>query len=102
MTSDQLIIRLYEVVLQPVLLLLLGIAAVWFVMGILQFISGAKIEERRQKGLRHLDQGLIGMIIMFSVFGIISMLANTIGSDDPTDLYDRGNEFREDQFIRPR
>ena len=88
MTTDTLVIRVYEFVVQPILLLLLGIAVVWFVMGLLQFISGAKIEERRQKGIRHMDQGLLGLIIMFSVFAIISMLANTLKVDDPTDKID--------------
>lgn len=86
--------RAYYVVVQPILLLLIAIAAVWFVMGVLQFISGAKIEERREKGKRHMNEGVIGLVIMFSVFGIISMLANTLDDpkgirvDDPSDKYD--------------
>lgn len=91
--SADIICKLFTHVVQPILLVLLAIAAIWFVMGVLQFISGAKIEERREKGLRHIDQGVIGLVIMFSVFGIISMIANTLDAgkgdvDDPTDAYD--------------
>jgi len=100
---DSIICIVYREVLQPILLLLLGIATVWWMIGLLQWISGAKIEERRQKGIRHQDQGLLGMIIMFSVFAIISMIANTLRVDDPTDAYDKDNkEFEAKQFIRDR
>jgi len=78
-TCASLVCAIYDVVVQPILLLLLGIAAVWFVMGVLRFISGAKIEERREKGIRHMNQGIEGLIIMFAVFGIIALVANTLG-----------------------
>jgi len=89
MNANDLFLRAYEVVVQPILLLMLGVAAVWYVMGLLRWISGAKVEERRAKGLRHQDQGLLGLIIMFSVFGLISMIANTLNVDDPTDDIER-------------
>lgn len=91
--SSQIICAAYQVVVQPILILLVAIASVWFVMGLLQFISGAKIEERREKGLRHMDQGLIGLVIMFAVFGIIAMIANTLGTDNPTESYDVGERI---------
>lgn len=100
--GGSIVCRLYEVVLQPILLLLLGIAIVWWMFGLLQWISGAKIEERRKKGMRHQNQGLLGIVIMFSVFAIISMIANTLKVDDPTDEFDKNNELSKDQFIRDR
>ena len=55
------------------------IALVVFLYGVFLFIARANIDAEREKGKKHIVWGLVGFLIMFGVFGIIKLLANTIG-----------------------
>jgi predicted cobalt transporter CbtA len=66
-------------IVNPVIEFAFIIATVVFLWGVLQFIAGAGDKEKRQIGKDHILWGIIGFVIMFSVFGIITILANTIG-----------------------
>jgi predicted cobalt transporter CbtA len=54
------------------------IATVIFLWGVLEFIAGANDKDKRQQGKDHILWGFVGFIIMFGVYGIITLLANTI------------------------
>lgn len=55
------------------------LAVVYFLWGVVQFILGAESEEKRREGQMHMFYGIIGLFIMVSVFGIMSVICNTIG-----------------------
>jgi predicted cobalt transporter CbtA len=55
------------------------IATVVFLWGVLEFIYGANDKDKRQQGKDHMLWGFVGFLIMFGVFGIITILTNTIG-----------------------
>ena len=55
------------------------IATVIFLWGVLQFIWNAGDDKKRQEGKDHIVWGLIGFVIMFCVYGIITILANSLG-----------------------
>lgn len=79
MTINELIARVNEVIINPTIALLFVVASVVFVWGLVQFIAQTESEEDRAKGKRKIVWGLIGMFIMFSVFGIMRLLLNTFG-----------------------
>lgn len=65
-------------IVNPLILLLLGVAIAAFVWGMVEFIQGADGDEGRAKGKRHMVWGLVGLFIMVSVFGIMCLIATTL------------------------
>ncbi len=56
------------------------VAIAYFIYGLIEFVSGADNEEKRTVGKRHLVWGIVGLFIMFSVWGIIQIILSFIGS----------------------
>lgn len=82
---DAFLANAYEVVVQPVIFLVFGIAFVVFIWGLVVFIKDKDSEEGRETGKRNIVWGIVGMLIMVSVFGIINIIAGTIGVKVPVD-----------------
>ena len=68
-------------ILNPLIVLAFAIAMVVFVWGVFQYIRGAGDPGARQKGRDHILWSIIGMAIMFTVFGIMTVISNTVGGD---------------------
>lgn len=66
-------------IINPLIYLLFALAAVYFVIGLLQFVLNAANEEARAVGKRHMIYALIGLFIMVAVFGIINLVLGTFG-----------------------
>ncbi len=78
MTVDQFILRLADVIINPLIRLLFAVALVVFLWGIIEYIRGAGSSDSREQGTRHIIWGLVGLFIMVSVYGIITLFKNTI------------------------
>ena len=78
---DSLVRSVNRTVLNPLIAFLFAVALVMFIWGIVEFTAGADNEEKRTNGRRHILWGLVGMIIMVSVFGIMQLIAGTVGSE---------------------
>jgi len=79
----QFIYKVNEVIVNPLIILLFGIALISFFWGIFEFLSKSSSEEGRVRGKRNMVWGIIGMFIMFSVFGIINIILGTFGIQTP-------------------
>lgn len=77
--ADTLIKKINAQILNPIIGLLIAIAVVFFLYGVLEFITGADNEEKRETGKRHMIWGIIGLFIMVAVFGIMNLLASFWG-----------------------
>lgn len=62
----------------PALYLLLAVAVVIFIYGIIEMMAGATNDKKREDGRRHLMWGIIGLFIMLGVWGIISIIKDSI------------------------
>ena len=83
MTAAQVFIdKIVEVVINPIIVLLIALAFVLFLWGGAQFILNASGTEGRETGKQHMFWGIIGLFIMLAVFGILRLLAVTIGFCD--------------------
>ncbi len=71
--------KLNEVILNPLILLMFGLALVYFVYGIIKFLSLPAGDKGRDEARRSIMWGIIGMAIMFSVFGLIHFVLATFG-----------------------
>lgn len=62
--------------------LLYLIAFAFFLFGVARYFmsSGANAEENRQKGRQHMLWGIIGLFVLFSIWGIINMFLKLLES----------------------
>ncbi len=84
-----------KVVVNPFVILLAVVAVVIFLWGLLQFMANAHSEEARETGKKHMINGIIGLFVMISVYGIMYMITNTFGFKRPdvTNLQGEGKAY---------
>ena len=78
---DNLLFKLNKVILNPLIELSFIVALCVFLFGVMEFIFNADSQEKRSKGKQHMLWGIIGLLIMLTVFGVISLLTTTLGID---------------------
>jgi len=81
---DILLAKIYTEIANPIIKLLFAAAFVMFFWGILKFFKEHDNEELRNEGKRHMLWGIVGMFIIVAVFGIMRLIANTVGADGAT------------------
>ncbi len=70
-------------IIEPGLLLLFGLAFVYFIWGVYKLIRSADSPEGRATGQMHILYSAIGMFIMLGAYGIIRLIANTLNISSP-------------------
>lgn len=75
--------KVNKLIINPLIALLFALALVFFLYGVVEFIASPADEDKRSKGKKHMLWGLIGMFIMFAVWGIIGILIRTFGIELP-------------------
>ncbi len=68
--------RFIENILIPIIM---GIALLVFLFGILKFISKGDDETARAQGRQFMFWGIIGLTVMVSVWGLVQILAGSLG-----------------------
>ncbi len=71
--------KLSIAIVNPLLFLLFTMALAYFVYGIMVFLIRADDESARTSGRSAMLWGVIGMVIMASVFFILRVTLNTVG-----------------------
>ena len=74
-------------IITPIVLLLYGVALVFFIWGLINFIRGADNEEARSTGQKHMLWGIVGLFIMTSAYAIMCMIARTLSL--PSSIIDK-------------
>ena len=69
-----------KVVINPIIYFLFSLGTILFLFGIIRFFLNPTDETIRKESKNHMVWGLIGMFIMFSVFGIMNLIVKTIGA----------------------
>ena len=80
---DNVLYKINDKIVNPVIELSFIIALVVFLWGVFQFIRKAQSSTDREIGKQHMVWGLLGLLIMFSVYGVINLLIVTFGIDGP-------------------
>lgn len=78
--------KINRAVINPLIILMFGIAVVAFVVGIVEFMAGKDNADAAVKGKQHMLWGVIGMLIMVSVFAIMHVMINALGVTLPSDV----------------
>lgn len=72
------VLQRIQILLNTIMPLLIAIAAVWFIWGVITYvISGDEDKKKTARG--HIIQGLIGLFIILSFWGIVALINNTLG-----------------------
>lgn len=84
MNLDSLLDGIVREIVNPLIWLLIGAATVIFIYGVLEFIGTfGGGDDKRSQGRSHMVWGIVGLTIMFGVFGILRIALNTFGIDAP-------------------
>lgn len=70
-------------VINPLLVLLTALAGFYFIWGVAGLIWGADDASAQSKAKMHILYGVIGLFIMISAYGIVRLIAATVGVEDP-------------------
>lgn len=87
--------RLNNLILNPIIGLAFTVSFAYFIYGIYRFLSVDVEDSSRKESKDAILYGMIGMVIMFSVYGLIQFVLSTFGIT-ANDV--GGNAF---QFISP-
>ena len=83
MSVGQLLAKINAFILNPVIILGFVIATVVFFYGIAKFIWSADSDTKREEGKKSILYGIVGLFIMFSVYGIINFILATFEIPPP-------------------
>lgn len=70
--------KFIEVFLNPILYLMTAVAVLIFLFGIVQYFLELRKGKQSEDGKKHIAYGLIGLFIIVSTFGILSVISNTV------------------------
>ncbi len=70
-----------NVILNPLIFLMFAIAFLYFVWGAIRFLSSDADDKgnNRKESRDSMVWGILGMVIMFSVYGLVNFVLNTFG-----------------------
>lgn len=77
-STDTLISNIVTNILNPLVMLMIAIAVVWFLWGVFQFVRNAESSEERKKGGLNMLYGALGLFIMVTAIGIVNLIIGTI------------------------
>jgi ABC-type phosphate transport system permease subunit len=83
MDGKSLVAKIVDLIIDPVVILVFSAGVFLFTWGLVVFLTKLDSSEARKEGVQHMLWGIVGLFIMATVFGIISILANTFGLDIP-------------------
>ena len=84
-TADTVVARIESMIVQPLISFMFAIALLVFIWGAAQFISnqGGGEEKKLIDGKNHMLWGIVGILIMVSVYGLMRLTINTFGLSGP-------------------
>lgn len=78
MSISEFISKLGIVIINPLIRLMFAVALVSFLWGVAKYIQNADDPAERQKGRMGILYGIIGLVIMVSVYSIMAIAKNTV------------------------
>lgn len=77
--------RIETYVIDPVIAVIFTLGLLLFFVGIVEFLWGIKSGDVKDEGKQHMLWGLVGMLVMVSVYGMLNLIINTFELDDAMD-----------------
>ena len=79
MTIVPFLYKVNNLILNPLIALAFALAFVYFVYGVVRFLRLESGDKSREEAKNAIMWGIVGMVIMFSVYGIIRFVLATFG-----------------------
>jgi hypothetical protein len=78
--------KVSDLILNPLILLAFVLSSVYFAYGVVKFLSLGAADKSRDEARKAILWGMVGMLIMFSVYGLIKFILATFGisENDPS------------------
>ena len=73
--------KFWTVIVSPAILIVLALGFLLFVYGLVEFLWKLNEGGDNSEGKQHMIWGIVGVLVMFSVYGILDMLDSTFGLD---------------------
>lgn len=73
--------KFVTLIIDPAILIVFAAGFFLFIWGLVEFLVAINQGGDAAEGKRHMMWGIVGMLIMVSVYGIVSLLDNTFGLD---------------------
>jgi len=64
-------------ILDPLIVVLIGVAVVLFLYGIIKYVSSGDDEAKRKEAKNYIVYGIVVLFVMVSVWGLVNLLAGT-------------------------
>lgn len=71
--------RIVDAIINPLMALLFAIALVVFLWGVAEYVWKASDDTKKKEGKNHMLWGIIGMFIMLAAVGIVNLIVNSLG-----------------------
>ncbi|HEY4476388.1 MAG TPA: hypothetical protein VJB69_00130 [Candidatus Paceibacterota bacterium] len=72
-----LISLIVDKIFDPIALLIVGLATIYFLIGVLKYIQSVGDETKRKEGVVMMTYGIIGLFVMVSLWGLVNVLNKT-------------------------
>ena len=83
MDISELLNKINQYILNPLIFLAFAVAFLVFIWGIFTFILSQNTDTARDEGKRKIFWGLFGMFIMVSAYGLIRLILGTFDINGP-------------------
>lgn len=79
MTITPFLNNIISFIVNPLIYLAFGVATAYVFYGFVKFLSKQPGDKERDEARKAIIWGILGMVIMFSVYGLIRLVADTYG-----------------------
>lgn len=76
---DEYVLKVDKYIVNPLILMLFGIAVLVFLYGVVEFLLNQSSEEKKTTGKSHMIWGIVGITIMLGVWTILGFVLNILG-----------------------
>ncbi|OGC80792.1 hypothetical protein A2943_02845 [Candidatus Adlerbacteria bacterium RIFCSPLOWO2_01_FULL_51_16] len=76
--------KLTSLVINPLILFLFSAGLLVFIFGLVEFLYALNTGGDQKAGKQHMLWGVLGMFIMASAWGILQVIARTVGAQVPS------------------
>lgn len=73
-----LVAKIAEVIINPLLSLLVSVGVVAFLFGLLTYITAGGSSDRIREGSRYMTFGILGLFIIVAAYGLVAVVQNTV------------------------
>lgn len=80
MKISELVDKFMELLIKGIVPVLIALGLVYFIWGLLKYLTSAGDSSKRSEGVKVMIHGLIALTIMVTVWALVGLISNLVGS----------------------